>query len=153
MNDEHEPQDLRDIQPSSFRHVIGQSHVSEALQIAVEASFQGGKQLDDTLLCGPPGLGKTAIVMVLAQELAVPFTGGVGPEHHQRRRVEQCAAFGLGRDSVLGRDSSAQRRQSAFIAASVGQAAHLPEWRQVRSLDPGCSVHFDWSNDRSRWHH
>ncbi len=74
MNEEHEPQDLRDIQPSSFRHVIGQSHVSEALQIAVEASFQGGKQLDDTLLCGPPGLGKTAIVMVLAHELAVPFT-------------------------------------------------------------------------------
>ncbi len=74
MNDDQEPNDLRDIQPSSFRHVIGQTHVTEALQIAVEASFHEGKRLDEVLLCGPPGLGKSALVSVLAAELAVPFT-------------------------------------------------------------------------------
>ncbi|QDU29546.1 Holliday junction ATP-dependent DNA helicase RuvB [Anatilimnocola aggregata] len=68
------PNDLRDVQPSSFRHIIGQRHVTEALKIAVEASFQEGKKLDEVLLCGPPGLGKSALVSVLAQELAVPFT-------------------------------------------------------------------------------
>lgn len=72
MTDET-PTDLRDVQPTSFRHIIGQSHVTEALQIAVDASFQEGKRLDETLLCGPPGLGKSALVTVLAQELAVPF--------------------------------------------------------------------------------
>jgi Holliday junction DNA helicase RuvB len=71
---ESTPKDLRDVQPSSFRHIIGQRHVTEALQIAVDASFQEGKRLDETLLCGPPGLGKSALVSVCAQELAAPFT-------------------------------------------------------------------------------
>ena len=79
MNEEdreepQEPNDLRDVHPSSFRHVIGQTKVTKALQIAVDASFQEGKRLDEVLLCGPPGLGKSALVTVLAQELAVPFT-------------------------------------------------------------------------------
>src|SRR5690606_8402708 len=69
-----EPNDLRDVQPTSFRHIIGQRLVTEALQIAVEASFQERKRLDEVLLTGPPGLGKSALVTVLAAELAVPFT-------------------------------------------------------------------------------
>lgn len=74
MNDDQSRNDLRDVQPSSFSHVIGQRHVTAALKIAVDASFQEGKRLDEILLCGPPGLGKSALVSVLAQELAVPFT-------------------------------------------------------------------------------
>jgi len=71
MNDS--PTDLRDVQPSSFRHIIGQANVTEALQIACDASFQEGTRLDEALICGPPGLGKSALVNVLAEELAVPF--------------------------------------------------------------------------------
>lgn len=73
-NDNHNPTDLRDVRPGSFSHIVGQSHVKEALKIAVEASFQTGTRLDEILLCGPPGLGKTALVQVLADELAVPFS-------------------------------------------------------------------------------
>ncbi|MCZ2342623.1 MAG: AAA family ATPase [Bacteroidales bacterium] len=62
------------MRPSSFSHVIGQDHVKQALQIAVDAGFQEGKRLDEVLLCGPPGLGKTALVQVLADECCVPFT-------------------------------------------------------------------------------
>ena len=69
-----QPTDLRDIQPSSFRHVIGQRNVIEALQVSVDYSFQTQNKLDEVLLCGPPGLGKSALVSVLAAELAVPFT-------------------------------------------------------------------------------
>lgn len=74
INDSNETNDLRDVQPSSFSHVTGQRHVTQALQIAVDASFQERKRLDELLLCGPPGLGKSALVSVLANELAVPFT-------------------------------------------------------------------------------
>ena len=74
MNDDNSRNDLRDVQPTSFSHVIGQRHVTQALKIAVDASFAEGKRLDEILLCGPPGLGKSALVSVLAEELAVPFT-------------------------------------------------------------------------------
>lgn len=71
---QNEPNDLRDVQPTSFNHVIGQKNVVDALRIAVEASFNQRKRLDETLLIGPPGLGKSALVSVVASELAVPFT-------------------------------------------------------------------------------
>ena len=66
------PNDLRDVQPTSFRHIIGQTHVEKALQLEVDAASEK-KRLDEALLCSPPGLGKTALVAVLASELAVPF--------------------------------------------------------------------------------
>jgi Holliday junction DNA helicase RuvB len=75
MTDSDEPADLRDVQPTSFRHIIGQKHVTQALEIAVSASFAERKRLDELLLCGPPGVGKSAYVTVLANELGgVPFT-------------------------------------------------------------------------------
>ena len=72
MNEEQEHRDIRDVQPTSFRQVIGQEHVRKALEVAVEASFAEQKRLDDVLLCGPPGLGKTGLVTVLQHELGLP---------------------------------------------------------------------------------
>lgn len=77
MDDQQEPselKDIRDFQPQSLRRITGQSHVTKALEIAVEASFAEQKRMDDVLLCGPPGLGKTALVKTLALDLAIPFT-------------------------------------------------------------------------------
>jgi len=75
MDDEQEPnelRDIRDVQPTAFRQIIGQEHVKKALEIAVEASFAEQKRLDDVLLCGPPGLFKTGFVTVLQHELGLP---------------------------------------------------------------------------------
>src|SRR5690349_23991526 len=66
-----EPTDLRDVEPTSFRHIIGQRHVTQALRIACESSFAEKKRLDDLLLCGPPGLGKSGLVTVLQNELGL----------------------------------------------------------------------------------
>lgn len=72
MNNDNSQNDLRDHQPQSFRQIIGQAHAKKALEIAVEASFAEQKRMDDVLLCGPPGLGKTGLVTVLQQELGLP---------------------------------------------------------------------------------
>lgn len=71
---EKSPTELRDVQPTSFSHIIGQENAKEALQIAVDASFHTGNRLEELLVLGPPGLGKTALIQVVAEELAVPFT-------------------------------------------------------------------------------
>jgi len=73
-NQEKTPTELRDVRPSSFSHIIGQDHVKQALQVAVDASFHENSRLCEVLLCGPPGLGKSALVSVLADEKCVPFT-------------------------------------------------------------------------------
>ena len=63
--------DLNDATPSSFSHIIGQKTVVDQLQVALDASFADFRRLDDALLVGPPGLGKSQIAHVLACELAV----------------------------------------------------------------------------------
>jgi Holliday junction DNA helicase RuvB len=71
MNEGDQTNDLRDHQPQSFRQIIGQMFAKKALEIAVEASFAEHKRMDDVLLCGPPGLGKTGLVTVLQSELGL----------------------------------------------------------------------------------
>lgn len=63
-------QDINDARPSSLAHMVGQQAVVDQLRVALDASFQDGKRLDDCLLVGPPGVGKSQIASILAQELA-----------------------------------------------------------------------------------
>lgn len=63
------PIDLRDVKPTCFRQMIGNRHVTEALRIAVESSFAMKTRLDDVLLCGPSGTGKSSYGALLSQEL------------------------------------------------------------------------------------
>jgi len=72
------PNDLNDAAPSSLSHIIGQQGVVDQLRVALDASFEDNKRLDDCLLVGPPGLGKTQIAAVLAQELAVKCHEALG---------------------------------------------------------------------------
>ena len=67
-----------DARPSSLAHIVGQRGVVDQLRVALDASFQDGKKLDDCLLVGPPGVGKSQIASVLGQELAVKFHETLG---------------------------------------------------------------------------
>jgi Holliday junction DNA helicase RuvB len=76
----HEEHDIdRALRPLSFNDFNGQPQVLENLEICVAAANQRGEALDHTLLHGPPGLGKTTLAHILAQELGVKLKLTSGP--------------------------------------------------------------------------
>ena len=76
----HEEHDIdRALRPLSFDDFNGQPQVLENLEIFVAAANQREEALDHTLLHGPPGLGKTALAHILAQELGVKLKLTSGP--------------------------------------------------------------------------
>ena len=71
------------LRPTSFDEYIGQSKVKEALKIYIQAAKSRKESLDHVLLYGPPGLGKTTLSHIIANELGSQFkvTSGPAIEH------------------------------------------------------------------------
>ena len=67
------------LRPLSFDDFTGQTKVVDNLRIFVEAARRRGEPLDHTLLHGPPGLGKTTLSNIIANELGVGFKLTSGP--------------------------------------------------------------------------
>jgi len=67
------------LRPKRLDDYIGQDRIREQLQVAIQAAKQRGEALDHTLLYGPPGLGKTTLAYVIANELGVAIRTTAGP--------------------------------------------------------------------------
>ena len=67
------------LRPTQLREFIGQAKAKEQLAIALEAAKSRGEALDHVLLFGPPGLGKTTLATIIANEMNVGFQQTSGP--------------------------------------------------------------------------
>jgi len=78
LPDDEEP-DILSLRPEMLSEYIGQSEVVETLTIAIEAAQKRQEPMDHVLFHGPPGLGKTTLAHIIANEMAASLTTTSGP--------------------------------------------------------------------------
>lgn len=69
----------RALRPSKMSEFIGQQKIKDNLQVFITAALQRGEALDHVLLSGPPGLGKTTLAHVIAEEMGASIKTTSGP--------------------------------------------------------------------------
>ena len=69
----------RSLRPRTLADFVGQERVKEQLAVFIEAAKARGEALDHVLLAGPPGLGKTSLAQIVANELGAEFINTAGP--------------------------------------------------------------------------
>ena len=74
-----ETQVERQLRPQRLAEYVGQRAAVESLRVSVEAARQRGEPLDHVLLFGPPGLGKTTLAAIMANEMQATIVTTAGP--------------------------------------------------------------------------
>ena len=67
------------LRPQNFREYVGQERLKKNLKLSIEAAKKRGEPIDHVLLYGPPGLGKTTMASVIANEMGAGLRVTAGP--------------------------------------------------------------------------
>ncbi|MCB9681269.1 MAG: Holliday junction branch migration DNA helicase RuvB [Alphaproteobacteria bacterium] len=67
------------LRPRNLDEYVGQAAITANLRVYIRAALQRGESLDHVLLSGPPGLGKTSLAYIIAEELGVEVRTAAGP--------------------------------------------------------------------------
>src|ERR687886_182673 len=92
MSEEFQPENIRDatpvdderqfelsLRPTRLAEYIGQRHATDNLRVFIKAALRRHEALDHVLLTGPPGLGKTTLAHIIANEMGAELRSTAGP--------------------------------------------------------------------------
>lgn len=79
VDDPEEEQIEQTLRPRDFKSYVGQTRLKKNLQLAISAAKKRGEPIDHVLLYGPPGLGKTTMATVIANEMGAQIRVTSGP--------------------------------------------------------------------------
>jgi len=128
--------EVNDIKPSSLSHIVGQKSVVDQVKVALDACFQDARRMDHCLMVGPPGLGKSALANIVAQEMATDFHEILGQSI--ATPADLNALLLLAKDkSIIHIDEAHELKkeyQTALYLALDQRKLLLPGGKNVQSL-------------------